>query len=122
MKPYTVPQKKCKLRTPEPKKIRIRGEKKRTNKPTNPKFKWMREEIPECLICGAPGEIHHTEFGCHADDASVVMLCLDHHSAQSNAGVHKDPKAWYDRFIPLAELQAIAQRIDDDYNEIKERR
>lgn len=95
---YRVPQKRERLRP-----------KKRTNDPKNPYFKWLRSNCCECVVCGAPGEIHHLETGAMADDSRVVMLCLHHHSAQSNNGIHHLGKAWHDKFIDFDTLENIAE-------------
>lgn len=87
---------------------RLKGPKKRTNSPKNPYFKWLRDNRPECVVCGDLGEVHHLEFGCNADDTRVVMLCLHHHSAQSNDGLHKSPNEWYTRFYSFEELESMA--------------
>lgn len=95
---------------PTKKRCRLKGEKKRANNPKNPYFAWLRRERPECVVCGNLGEIHHVNIGLgDADDTVIVMLCLNHHSAQSNDGLHKSPKEWYKRFISLERLEDMAR-------------
>lgn len=101
------------MKIPE-KKCRLKGPKKRTNNPKNPYFKWLRQNKNECIVCGLPGEIHHVNIG-DGDDTVVVMLCLNHHSAQSNDGLHKSPGAWYNRFFTLDELEEIARDNHIEY-------
>lgn len=83
-------------------------EKKRTNDPKNPYFAWLRNNRPGCVVCGALGEIHHLEQNANSCDTRVVPLCLNHHSAQSNDGIHKSPREWYKRFLSFERLERIA--------------
>ena len=90
-------------------KIGKQRTKKRTNKANNPYFIWSREEIPECIICGDLGEIHHLEQGYKADDTRIIMLCVNHHSQQSMDGIHHGMEDWYKRFLSFDECEEIAE-------------
>ena len=87
---------------------KAKKKKKATNKSNNPYFAWLRETIPECIICGSYSEIHHIEFGYKRDDKRVVMLCTHHHSAQSMDGIHHDTKLWYKKYYTFKEIEIIA--------------
>ena len=87
-----------------------RVKKKRKGSTKNlPYFLYLRENMPECGVCGDLGEIHHIEFGYKRCHKRVVMLCNHHHSAQSMDGLHYNPSGWYRRFLPFAMLEKIAE-------------
>ena len=45
------------------------------------------------------------------------MLCSKHHSAQSDDGVHYNPKKWYKRFYSLLSLKMQAENNKNEFLE-----
>ena len=80
-------------------------------------YKWIRVFKPECMVCGDYGEIHHVGIGDKRIEDEIVMLCSKHHSAQSDDGVHYNPKKWYERFYSLSLLKAQAAINRDEFLE-----
>ncbi len=83
--------------------------KKATNNPKNHYFKFMRDNYPECIICGDFGEIHHIDLGYKRNDKRIIMLCNRHHSAQSMDGIHHDMIKWHEKHYTFIEIEVMAE-------------
>lgn len=90
--------------------------KKRDYKTNKNYFNWLRKNKSECIVCNNLAEIHHLHQGYKASDKEVIMLCLNHHSQQSQDGIHHSMTNWHNRFISKEECFRIAKR---NYNEFK---
>lgn len=76
---------------------------------------WMHGK--PCLVCGAPGVVHHEPPKSHAglwSDRSVVPLCVSHHARESPTGRHRLGLEGFEQQFGV-DLLLAAQEYRRDY-------